>query len=65
LAVQLLIEFPEILNDHVAPGPLDAEEGGVEQGVGFSNQPQGDPLLDLLFDDTPVSLQYLRLLLIM
>ena len=60
----LAVESPEILDDTVTVGVLQAEQRGVEHRISFADKAQTDPGVQGLLDDGTLSLGYLALFLI-
>ena len=60
----LAVESPEVLNDPVAVGVLQAEQRGVEHRISFANEAQADPGVQSLFDDRTMSLGNFALFLV-
>ena len=60
----LAVESPEILNNPVAVGVLQAEQRGVEHRISFADKAQTDPGVQGLLDDRTMSLGNLALFLV-
>ena len=60
----LAVESPEILDDTVTVGVLQAEQRGVEHRVSLADKAQTDPGVQGLLDDRTMSLWNLALFLV-
>ena len=60
----LAVESPEILNNPVAVGVLQAEQRGVVHRIRFADEAKADPGVQGLLDDRTMSLGNLALFLV-
>ena len=60
----LAVESPEILNDSVTFGVLQAEQRGVEHRIRFADEAQTDPGVQGLLNDGTMSLGNFALFLV-